>query len=65
MKIAESAHKQNIKVGEDKAKYPPDGEGYNILSFSYHVSTERGLKNLNEYLNKEGKVLNDYILFFN
>ena len=45
MKIAESAHKQNNQIGEDKAKYPPDGEVYNILSFSYLVSTEGGLKN--------------------
>ena len=55
MKSAEPAVFQSITLGEYKVTYLPDGEGSTIPSFSYHGSTEEDWKNLNEYLDKEGK----------
>ena len=44
-------------MGEYKVTYLPDGEGYTIPSSSYHGSCDYDWKNLNAYLNKEGKSL--------
>ena len=56
-KIAQPAKFQSISLGEYKITYLPDGEGYTIPALSYHGSTEDDWKNLNEYLNNEGKSL--------
>ena len=57
MKLAEPAIFQSITLGEYKVTFLPDGEAFTIPSFSYHGSTEEDWKNLNEYLDKEGKSL--------
>ena len=57
LKIAQPAKFQSIQMGEYKVTYLPDGEGYTIPSSSYHGSCDYDWKNLNAYLNKEGKSL--------
>ena len=54
---AQVAPLQNIKLGEYKITYVPDGVGSTIPFLSYRGSTEDDWKNLKKYLNNEGKVV--------